>query len=356
MRQFLLSVVLAATAAAQEGGPTGTGFQMPQLRQLIAIGCDACGDARQFGSVLDVALGPDGQVLVVDATAPMIRLFDRNGRILWSGGRPGAGPGEYRLPIRARLLADGSIIVVDMTLQRITHLGPDRAVRQAVPIGRFASTATIARDGSVTIGSDNFAGKLTIARWRPGGALEEVGVLPLVPRAPDGTMTFPSIAGASDGSLAAITSSDYAILRLGPDLSPRATLARQVARVRRTAAEEEELQRRSAASGRQMASAERGQSRAAPAGPLPSSAVRPLKPHLSVDALRFDDRDRLWVRTMRGTLAQTVFDLFAPSGTFVGSLTLPHRVVAWTVGFGQLAALVEDDDGVPKLVVWELRQ
>ena len=51
----------------------------------------------------------------------MLRLFDRSGKVSWTAGRAGKGPGEFGIPISAAIGPTG-IQVVDMSLRRITRL------------------------------------------------------------------------------------------------------------------------------------------------------------------------------------------------------------------------------------------
>jgi hypothetical protein len=42
-----------------------------------------------------VVLLDRGEVLLVDAVAPMLRRFDSRGGVSWTGGRAGSGPGAF---------------------------------------------------------------------------------------------------------------------------------------------------------------------------------------------------------------------------------------------------------------------
>jgi hypothetical protein len=342
-----------AAALAAFTLPMAAGAQQPPtLQPLLTIGCEDCGDARQLGSILDVDINSRGEVLIVDKDAPTLRVFDATGNLKWAGGRSGQGPGEYRLPIRGKLLADGSIIVVDMTLRRITLLAPDHTVKETVNTGRFVGQASITPDGEVLVGSDDFKGHVDVLRWRSSGALTPVGALNVKPGA-DGSMTFASFTHHA-GGLAAITSQEYVINRLKPDLTSIADIRRDVARVKRTAAEEAELQQRIGSRGKEMSAAERKKQKSA-VSVLPAGSPTTLKPHFTIDALRADDRNRLWVRTMRGGQRTTLFDLFAADGSLTGTLTLPHEVSAWAASYGKFVAATENDDGVPQVVVFAVR-
>ena len=52
--------------------------------------------ADVFGHISSVAVGLDGKIFVLDDLAQEIRVFDANGSHLYSFGRRGEGPGEFR--------------------------------------------------------------------------------------------------------------------------------------------------------------------------------------------------------------------------------------------------------------------
>ena len=94
-----------------------------------------------LGRVGQVAIGPNGQIIIADDAAPALRVFDANGRFVRVIGRNGEGPGEYRSMGGVATLRDGRIQLWDNRIQRLTtysaigeYLG---AVR--VPSGLFSA-------------------------------------------------------------------------------------------------------------------------------------------------------------------------------------------------------------------------
>jgi hypothetical protein len=85
---------------------------------------------------------------------------------------------------------------------------------------------------------------------------------------------------------------------------------------------------------------------------LPNEDPLELKPHAPADALRYYDAGRLWVHTMRGTGRTTVFDVFAPNASYVGEVTIPLPVQAYSLAGSYLATAGERVDGVPVVVLW----
>ncbi|HUE85793.1 MAG TPA: hypothetical protein VMO26_06910 [Vicinamibacterales bacterium] len=108
------------------------------------------------------------------------------------------------------------------------------------------------------------------------------------------------------------------------------------------------MQRRSARVA-QMVSAEGG--RGAPASFTP----RVERNHFNMDALAFDESGRLWVRTERGGLNGTAFDLFDAGGRHVGEVRVPMRVGVHAVCGGVLGGWVVNDDEVEFVQVWRVR-
>jgi hypothetical protein len=166
-------------------------------------------------------------------------------------------------------------------------------------------------------------------------------------------LTIPSTAVAPNGEIAVLRDgNEYRILRLSPSGSVLGEIVREVPRVKRTPEEIEAMERRRKAAADRVAS-ERGRTggRSAPIRP-PSDD---FKPHIAIDGLRYDDTGRLWVRTMRGNENSTVFDLFGADGRYLGELTVPAAIGSFSLAGRWLAATTESDDGVPRIVLWEVR-
>lgn len=340
--------------------------QVPTLVPDRTLGCESCGGALQFGNIWEVALSPRGDMLVVDRDAPMLREFDAQGRPHWSGGRQGAGPGEYQLVLRAGFLPDGALAVVDMTGRRITTLGPDRKVARTTPLTIFATTAGLAGNGDAVLVAETPRGTLQGLQWRDG-ELRALS-LPTPTSAGDPTAAASarlasnsSVARSASGVTALLAHNErYEILRFDSTGAALPPIARSIERVRRTPAEVQALRERIARNGRIMASME-GARQKAPAKSTSASStpILPseltLKPHVAVDGLRYDDSGRLWVRTMRGDDAHTIFDVFSPAGALLGSVTIAQQVQAFAFGGRWMITAFEDEDGVPKVRRWVVR-
>lgn len=67
----------------------------------------------------------NGRLLVYDYGDARLKVFDPDGAWLWSFGRFGDGPGEFRNPTDAMIGTDGLVWVLDEDASRITRVSPD---------------------------------------------------------------------------------------------------------------------------------------------------------------------------------------------------------------------------------------
>lgn len=65
------------------------------------------------------AVGPDGLIYVVDGTAAAVTVFNRDGSVARTWGRPGTGDGEFTEPWGIAVATDGSVFVADTWAHRI---------------------------------------------------------------------------------------------------------------------------------------------------------------------------------------------------------------------------------------------
>jgi hypothetical protein len=329
-----------------------------EVTRVATIGCDACGDTRELGRISDLAVSASGSVLIAGQDAPVLRLFARDGTPLRQMARPGSGPGEFRFPMRASFGPGGTIHVLDMTLRRVSHLAPDGTETQALALGGFpGAVASRGETGELVVLTDDFRGTLTLLRFPPGAS--EPTLVSKIPKpgSPDGHLTFPVVAAAANGEIAfGNVGEAYRIARLSAAGQPLGEIVRDIPRVRRTPEEIEELvRRRESARARVQAELGRG-GRGGRGGPSPviGTGDDTFKPHFGIDALRYDASGRLWVLTMRGSEREAIFDLFAPSGAFLGSLRVPSNVRAYALGGDYLVTNGENADGIPVVELWRV--
>ena len=83
-----------------------------------------------FGNVAGAIRLQDGSLVVADEQSYNVRKFDATGQHVWTSGRQGQGPGEYRGLRLLRNCPGAEITVFDWSLDRITELGPDGNVTE----------------------------------------------------------------------------------------------------------------------------------------------------------------------------------------------------------------------------------
>jgi DNA-binding beta-propeller fold protein YncE len=111
-----------------------------------------------------VASGPDGRLYVVDGTNANVTVFDREGSVVRSWGRKGAGDGEFTEPWGIAVAPDGSVFVADTWNHRIQKF--DAEGRFLAKWGTFVDT-----QGQLNASPGNFYGPRDLALTATGELL-----------------------------------------------------------------------------------------------------------------------------------------------------------------------------------------
>lgn len=90
-----------------------------RLEPLLRIGELDGPDEVVFGNISGMALGPGGELYVLDSLVPAVRVYDRDGRHLRSFGSRGGGPGELERPTALAVHPDGRVLVSDPANGRV---------------------------------------------------------------------------------------------------------------------------------------------------------------------------------------------------------------------------------------------
>ncbi len=354
-RALFLAALLAAPVQAQQ-------FQWP-VRQVTAtaVGAPLSGE---FTRIAGAVLWPDGRVLVAEGSTSQLTLFTPEGRVRWTSGRTGAGPGEYRWIGSVLRCAAGAIGVYDLPLRRFTLLAADS--------GRV--TATRLEDqsaGAVLVWCDSKSfvaglpqppltgtpppapGKLFTqvieVRVFTGGASRVLASgtneLFMASNAYSDVPFGERVALAGSGGTAYVCQTGAGtctVLALPAGTSRTFTLALPRAKVT-------DAHMRYALDAR-----------LAGVGALPAIARQQFTSLLAelprpdrfgaFDALQADAAGRLWVRTYRQYgAAEATWLVVSPQGTPVATVLLPSGAEPLSIGSGQLIARVRDEDGVPSV-------
>lgn len=163
---------------------------LPSAAQLGAQGkvsVERIAPGISFGRLISEAIGADGRICVADDIEVRITCLAPDGRVLWTYGRRGGGPGEFQRLYRLALAPDLTMLVADFmgnTIHRLSSAGaylgkarfptPFEQINALVAISRdtFAISGTVWRPESArTAGVHLFVWRDTISYLRSFGDL-----------------------------------------------------------------------------------------------------------------------------------------------------------------------------------------
>jgi hypothetical protein len=95
----------------------------------------------------------NARLVVVDGQQARLLMFDSTGRLLGTSGRPGDGPGEFRMPGSATVVSDGRLAVLDLRRLYVSFFRAGGTYDTGWSVAEFFPGAMVSTDG----------GKLVIA-------------------------------------------------------------------------------------------------------------------------------------------------------------------------------------------------
>lgn len=347
-------LVLALLSTAGCGAATvtdeGSVSALPQLVEVVRIGCDECDGVRQFDP-RGVAIGADGRVYELDAHEPHVRVFDLAGDDVGAYGRPGQGPGEIGMPVAVFPAAAGGAIVYDLPgLHRYgpegEHLGTMTwAMRVPSSFDYLPAARVLLKiDFVPQAPARPLGGGKALTRWVLQGDQLEPEVLiadEALPRdSRDGSRAAPlAVAVRGDGGYVLGDAWEYRILRYTSEGELVAEFGRDVPRT--PMSDEQATIRRELAKRRGSA-----------------AEFVPEQDHFRPFDLEFDGRDRLWVLTTHGESGTSLFDVFDPQGEFLGEISVPGFISSQYPFFAltgdHIAAIIENQAGARTMQVWRI--
>ena len=115
--QRLIALVLAVAVGGCGSGAARDTLEVPWWRLSAApaqeIGVVEGDTNRQFHAVVSTLRLPDGRIVVADAGAAELRMFDADGQFIRRIGRRGGGPGEFRFIARLYPRGGDGLLVYD---------------------------------------------------------------------------------------------------------------------------------------------------------------------------------------------------------------------------------------------------
>lgn len=325
------------------------------VTQELCIGATHDSDQLTFGRVTDIAVGTEGDLYVLDIDVPVIRHFSNTGQYLGDIGRKGQGRGEYGYPLGVETLPSGVVAVWD----------PRKgAVHNYTDSGRFITewqvrSNTFTRNAFFSDLHGNLYVKTTAGDLRPfeypqeyllkidhNGKTVDSIALPRLEGA-DRRFQIPTLLGprtnfipgvaydlSPDGNLVRGHNSHYSIRMPKPDGS-HVLIVRDLPRVNLQPGELAEWQTLAAQIGQ----------RAGRSIPIPQ--IKPFFRELLVSSdgrvwiSRHTRASRVAAELLSSTagadspritwLEPTVFDVFKPDGTFLGSVHIPIGVQIYEI-------------------------
>jgi hypothetical protein len=107
----LVCQVATAPASAQRA------VSLVRVSSIQVVGRDA-----GLGAIAMTRVGPQGNVYAADYLNARVVAFSAEGRLLWTSGRKGRGPGEFQLPYRLDPRPGGGVLVLDAGTSEVTLL------------------------------------------------------------------------------------------------------------------------------------------------------------------------------------------------------------------------------------------
>ena len=122
---FLACLLLTTTASAQRveviksAGPGAWGNNL-RLVEELRIGELEGAEHYTFGPIRDLAVSKDRMIVVAESNPALLRVYDASGKFVKKIGRIGNGPGEYQQITGVKAMADGNLAVHDARVGRIS--------------------------------------------------------------------------------------------------------------------------------------------------------------------------------------------------------------------------------------------
>ncbi|MFW6198285.1 MAG: 6-bladed beta-propeller [Acidobacteriota bacterium] len=139
------AVTTVRNAAGSQWGGAGT------LAEELSIGVLEGDEEYMLGGVSGLWVTEE-HVYVADVQVPVVRVYDRDGRWIRDIGQEGQGPGEFRRPRDVAVLPDGTVVVVDGGNRRLVFFDPaGNPQRTWTPEGGHLSGVDVTRDGTLLV-------------------------------------------------------------------------------------------------------------------------------------------------------------------------------------------------------------
>jgi hypothetical protein len=187
MRKLFVRIVMASAVLSPAQGFAQSTAIAASAKPTVIVGLDEPDPQQAFGMVVSAVRLENGVIVVADAQARQLRVFDRTGRFVRVIGRKGGGPGEFQWLAWVRARRD-TIQAYDPVAKRVSkfnvngrllsesHLRISSITRPTV-LGPFKDGSYIAADAGANgpAGREAAAGarKYTFTFYRLGSTENE---------------------------------------------------------------------------------------------------------------------------------------------------------------------------------------
>jgi hypothetical protein len=353
---------LRSLEAAEEKRPEresqlpDTALGLPSLEPLGEFGCVACNGPELFDNIRSVAAGSGRSFAVLTYRPPYVRRWDLASNDATQFGTEGQGPAELTQPIGLAFFHD-SIRVFDnrgansriVTYTLGGEYGGYRGVSDPLTIATSQQYAA-SPSGQWTLWTASPQGRQSIRLVRTASTPESGEIIPIPAQLLTG-IADPS-AGATltaavsdEGRVAIGFGNDYKLAVVSADSVPILYGGRTIARRERSEEEIDAL----------LAETAQALSRVNTRRPPPTFDREKLReiPHFGLGDLRFDGKNRLWVRTSHGR-ERTSFDIFGRNLDYLGTVEVDGQLLNYHVGPLLLVGVATGSQGVPIVKVWSI--
>lgn len=130
----------------------GEALEPTQLSVDLRIGGDEARAETLFGHVVDLDVGSDGRIYVLDQQAQEVRVFGSDGSSLGTLGGPGEGPGEFSRFAQSLMVRADTLLVSDWgggRLQRFSIAGGFLSTQRFPGVASARTWWRVGPDGSI---------------------------------------------------------------------------------------------------------------------------------------------------------------------------------------------------------------
>ncbi|MDH5643275.1 MAG: 6-bladed beta-propeller [Gemmatimonadota bacterium] len=308
-------------------------------------------DGTILGEVTDVDILPNGNFVVMDIQAATVYVFDPSGRQVHALGGSGEGPGEIQLSAEVEVGPDGDIMIVDARNHRMTRWARDGTLigstRFSQLIGSFPFWPhDLMWEGDVLV--------LKISGFMPDQPIEfyalpltldgTAKILVSLEKEEGPTCLFCAVTLGTSGELVVFRGDTlYQLHRLDSLGAVSATWSRSdLPAVRRS---EEEIKQRRSDMSRRMG---------VESGTPGISDIPPFKTRFGPRSIDVDDAGRLWTAPRQAEGDGGSLDVFTPSGEYSHSIALGVPIKHIRIRGNYLVVATETPVGEPVVRLYRI--